>query len=223
MYNILLVEDDKDIQEVNSSMLKRRGGYNVHLAMNLEQARQIVATTPLDIILLDVMLPDGSGLDFLTELRQDKNIPVLILSALGKLEDKLKGFEAGGNGYLPKPYDNMELLYTIESMLKLKEQVPEEITRGSLTLQISSNQALVGGVNIGLTKDTEFSLLNFLVQNENKDLTSEFLYEKVWGKPMAGNNRALVTAVSAVRKKLEGSGFTIANVRNTGYRFEAEI
>jgi len=223
MRNILLVEDDKDIQTVNSNMLKRRGGYNVHLAMNLEEARAIVATTPLDIILLDVMLPDGSGLDFLSELRQEKNIPVLILSALGKLEDKLKGYEAGGNGYLPKPYDNTELLYTIESMLKLKEQVPEVITRGALTLLVSSNQALVNDVDIGLTKDIEFSLLNFFVQEENRTLTAEYLYQKVWGQPIAGNNRALITAVSGVRKKLEGSGFTITTVRGTGYRFEAEI
>ena len=222
MRNILLVEDDKEIQALNGNLLKRHGSYNVYLAMSLEEARGIVADTPLDIILLDITLPDGSGLDFLAELRQDKKIPVVILSALGKIEDRLKGLEAGGNAYLPKPYDNRELLLTIENLLKLKEDVPDTVTRGALTLKVNYNTAFVNGKDIGLSHNIEFSLLNIFVKHENKVLSPEFLYQEVWGRPMAGNDNALKTAVSELRKKLDGSGFVIATERGKGYRFEVE-
>jgi len=222
MRNILLVEDNKEIQIVNSNMLQRRGGYNVYLAMNLEEAREIVATTDLDIILLDIMLPDGSGLDFLKDLKQDKNIPVLILSALGKIEDKIKGLEAGGNGYLSKPYDNHELLLTIESLLQLKEQMPNTITKGALTLRVNSNQAFVNGVDLRLSKDIEFSLLNIFVKYENKVLSPEFLYQEVWGQPMKGNDSAIRKALNRLRPKLEKSGYTITTEHGKGYRFEKE-
>jgi len=222
MRNILLVEDNVEIQLVNSNMLQRRGGYNVYLAMNLEEAREIVATTDLDIILLDIMLPDGSGLDFLKALKQDKNIPVLILSALGKIEDKIKGLEAGGNGYLSKPYDNHELLLTIESLLQLKEQMPNTITKGALTLRVNSNQAFVNGVDLRLSKDIEFSLLNIFVKYENKVLSPEFLYQEVWGQPMKGNDSAIRKALNRLRPKLEKSGYTITTEHGKGYRFEKE-
>ena len=209
-----------EIQNVNSNMLKRRGGYNVYIAMNLEEARDIVATTDLDIILLDIMLPDGSGLDFLSELRQDKNIPILILSALGKIGDKKKGLEAGGDDYLSKPYDNDELLLRIEALLRRAEQMPKVITKGALTLRVNSNQAFVNGKDIGLSPNIEFSLLNIFVQEENKILSPEFLYREAWGQPMAGNHNALKIAISEVRKKLEGSGYVITTERGKGYRFE---
>jgi len=218
--SILLVEDNIEIQLVNSNMLKRRGGYNVYLAMNLEEARGIVASTDLDIILLDITLPDGSGLDFLAELRQDKNIPVLILSAHGKIQDKLKGLEAGSDDYLSKPYDNDELILRIESLLRRAEQMPKVITKGALTLRVNSNQAFVNGVDIMLGQNIEFSLLNIFVQAENKTLSAEYLYEEVWGQPMAEDDNAVRKAVTRLRTKLEKSGYTIITEHGKGYRFE---
>ena len=220
MRDILLVEDDKDIQEVNKSMLEWRGGYQVRLAGNLAEAREQVKEAVPDLIVLDVTLPDGNGLDFLTELRQDKNIPVLILSALGKIEDRIKGLRAGGDDYLSKPYDNDELLLRIEALLRRAGQMPDTVVKGALTLRISSNQAFVNGVDIALGQNIEFSLLYIFVQEENRILSAEYLYEKVWGQPMTGNDKALRTAVYEVRKKLEGSGYTIISERGKGYRFE---
>jgi len=220
MRDILLVEDDKDIQEVNKSMLEWRGGYQVRLAGNLAEAREQVKEAVPDLIVLDVTLPDGNGLDFLTELRQDKNIPVLILSALGKIEDRIKGLRAGGDDYLSKPYDNDELLLRIEALLRRAGQMPDTVVKGALTLRISSNQAFVNGVDIALGQNIEFSLLYIFVQEENRILSAEYLYEKVWGQPMTGNDKALRTAVYEVRKKLEGSGYTIISERGKGYCFE---
>jgi len=222
MRNILLVEDNKKIRLANSNMLKRRGGYNVYLAANLAQAREVVANHYLDIIVLDIMLPDGSGLDFLKTLKQDKDIPVLLLSALDKLDERIVGLEAGGDAYMTKPYDNKELILNIEAILRRSGRMPEIITKGALTLRVNSNQAFVNGVDIMLGQNIEFSLLNIFVQEENKILSAEHLYKEVWGQPMTGNDKALRTAVSEVRKKLEGSGYMIATIRGQGYRFEIE-
>ena len=220
MYNILLVEDDKDIQLINSNMLKRQGRYNVYLADNLAAAREIAASTHLDIIVLDIMLPDGCGLDYLRELKQELNIPVLLLTALSEAGDEIKGLKAGGDDYLAKPYDVDVLMLRIELMLRKYGDMPDVIKRGALTLRVNSNQAFVNGADILLTKDIEFSLLSVFVKNENKPLSAQYLYEQVWGRPMAGSDGAVKTAVSKLRKKLEGSGFTITPERNKGYFFE---
>jgi len=219
MRNILLVEDNQKIQQANSNMLKRQGGYNVFLAANLAEAREIVANTYLDIILLDVMLPDGSGLDFLKELKQEKDIPVLILSALDELDDRIIGLEAGGDAYLTKPYNNKELLLNIESILRRSSRMPEIISRGNLVIKVTSDEALVNGINLVLSKK-EFSLLCYFEQNEEKTMSLEQIYEKVWGQQMGEDKGALQRMISRLRSKLADSGYTISTERNEGYRFE---
>jgi len=221
MRDILLVEDDKDIQEVNKSMLEWRGGYQVRLARCLAEAKEQVKEAVPDLIVLDVTLPDGNGLDFLAQLRQDKNVPVLLLSALGKIEDRIKGLQLGGDDYLSKPYNNDELFARIEALLRRAEQVPETIVKGALTLRINSNQAFVHDKDIGLSPNIEFSLLCIFVKYENRVLSPEFLYQEAWGQSLAGNVNALKSAISEVRKKLDGSGYIITNDRGKGYRFEA--
>jgi len=126
---ILLVEDNKDIQELNKEFLEETGGYNVRLAMNLAEARESIAESEPDIIVLDIMLPDGSGLDFLKELKQDRDVPVLLLTALSESSDEIKGLQAGGDDYIAKPYDNNVLLARIETSLfrALKVKARQEV------------------------------------------------------------------------------------------------
>jgi DNA-binding response OmpR family regulator len=122
MHNILLVEDDWEIQENNKDLLESSGNYAVHIAMNLAEAREQLSKETPDIIVLDIMLPDGNGLDFIKEIN---DIPVLLLSALGNKNDIVKGLRAGGDDYLAKPYDDIVLLARIESLLhrtKCREQ-----------------------------------------------------------------------------------------------------
>jgi DNA-binding response OmpR family regulator len=219
MRNILLVEDNQKLQLANSNLLKRRGGYNVYLASDLAQAREVVASTYIDIIILDIMLPDGNGLDFLKELKSDKNIPVLLLSALDKLDDRIMGLEAGGDAYMTKPFDNTELILYIESILRRSERMPEIITKGALLIKTISSEAFVNGTNLNLSQK-EFSLLHFFVQNEDKILSGEYLYEKIWGQQMGEDTGALRRGISRLRSKLKGSGYSIFSERGEGYRFE---
>ena len=220
MYNILLVEDDKDILQINKNMLKRHGGYNVYCAADLAAARETAASEDLDIMVLDIMLPDGSGLDYLKEVKQEKDIPVLLLTALSETSDEIRGLQAGGDDYLTKPYDIEVLLLRIEVLLRKAGSVPNVVKKGALTLRINSNQAFVNGTDLKLTKDIEFSLLNIFVKNENKMLNAEYLYEEVWGQPMANDKNAVRKAINRLRPKLAGSGYTITTEHSKGYSFE---
>ena len=219
MYNILLVEDDKDIQLINSNMLKRYGSYNVYPADCLDAAREIAANVDLHLVVLDIMLPDGSGLDFLAELKRESEIPVLLLTALSETSDEINCLRAGGDDYLSKPYDIEVLMLRIETLLRRTDQIPKALTKGLLTLDLLSNRALIGEENLEL-RQKEFDILFFLALNENKTFSAELIYERVWAQKMKGNDNAVKTVMSRLRKKLTGSGYTIATKRGVGYCFE---
>ena len=223
MRNILLVEDQKDIQIANKIILERRGGYNVRLAMNLAEARQNIKELVPDLIVLDIMLPDGSGLDFLAELRNDfnLNIPVLLLTALSETSDELKGILAGGDDYITKPYDNKILLARIERSLQRVRQMPASLSIGKIKIDTASKRAYVDGKDMTLNSK-EISLLEQFVQNPQKIMTSEYLYEKIWGQKMLSDDTALRKAISSLRIKLQevGAEYTITVSRGEGYYFE---
>jgi len=217
MRKILLVEDDEEIQYVNQIILERRG-YDVRLAMNLDQARTQITEDEPDIIVLDIVLPDGSGLDFLKELRVDKNIPILLLTALGTSNDVVAGLAAGGDDYLAKPYNNDEFLERVKAMLRRAERVPKTIQKGTLTLKVNSNQAFANGEDLGLSR-LDFHLILLMAQNEGKVLSADTIYEEVWGQPMVGDSQAVRVAISRLRKKIAPAGYDISIIRNEGYVF----
>lgn len=221
MRDILLVEDNKDIQLVNKKILEKQRIYNVRLAMDLAEARERIMENVPDIIVLDIMLPDGSGLDFLKEIRdgQAKNVPVLLLTALGTSEDVVAGLKSGGDDYLAKPYDYNVLLARIEALLSRAERVPETITKGAMIIKVPSNEVFINGEKLRLSQ-IEFCLLLKFVQNEELMMSSDYLYEQVWGQQMVGDNVALKNAVYKLRGKLVNSGYTIVSERGGGYCFE---
>lgn len=214
MHKILLVEDDTDIIYVNQILLKRNG-YNVSIAESLAEARVKIAESPPDMIVLDITLPDGSGLDFLKEVPR---IPVLLLTSLGTNKDMVYGLAAGGDDYLAKPYDNDVLLARIASLLRRSGRIPDTLTKGNLILRNTSGQAFVNGVDLCLS-NIEYKLLCIFVQNEDKIFTQEQLYEKAWGQPLADDTQALRTAIRRMRPKLAGSGYTITAEYGKGYMF----
>jgi DNA-binding response OmpR family regulator len=218
---ILCVEDEVKILNNNAKALGD-DGYNVLTAETVAQAKEHLAKTRPDAIILDIMLPDGNGLEFLAELRSQGNkILVLLLTAWGKPSDIARGLRAGANDYISKPFEYEVLLARLETMFRNAEEMPETITRGAVKLNNSSMAVYVNGENAGLTPQ-EFSLLKFFIQNENRFLKAEYVYEKVWGQPMAGDNNAVKIAVSRLRKKLEDSGVMIFfDDEKKGYFFTA--
>ena len=220
MYKILLVDDDNLILGINKELLTWRG-YDVSTATSLAEAGARLTSLTPDIIILDVLLPDGSGLDFLKELRQEKDIPVLLLSGLGSVEDRLEGLRAGGDDYLPKPHDSNELLLRIEAILHRAKSVPETINIGPLVLDMVSSSVFLHGTRLDV-RNKAFDVLCFLMKNANKVFSADEIYERVWGRKALNDNRTIRAVMHDLRKDIEGSGYTISSEYGKGYCFMEE-
>ena len=215
---VLLVEDNVDILAANMQVLAH-DGYTVLTATTLAGARELLKTSSPNVIVLDVMLPDGDGLEFMTELRGYSNAPVLFLTAKDKPEDRLSGLLAGGNDYIAKPYDIAEFRLRVGnfiSLLRSAQNTTADLTLGSIKLDMVAQQAFMNGENMNLTPK-EFALLHLLVKNKDTVLSVEYLYEKVWGQPMYGDTYSVKKAVSKLRAKLDGSKLAISTHRGSGY------
>jgi len=213
MYNILLVEDNIDIQEMNQSLLTRHG-YAVRLAMNLAEAREAVAKRQPDLIVLDIMLPDGNGLDFLKELRQEnRGIPVLLLTALDETGDELNGLETGGDDYVAKPYKNEIFLARVENLLRraefTKEAVAQAVAKtapdiseyGPITVNNVTQRVSLDGEDVNLTPK-EFQMLVYFLRNIGKRLTAEEIFEAIWGQDANNSIGTVRVRITALRNKL---------------------
>lgn len=217
---LLLVEDNEKVQKYNKQMLEHKG-FAVETATTLESAAAFLQIKKPSAIILDIGMPDGSGLDFLRSLRQTSKVPVLLLTGFGEAKDVVIGFESGCDDYLPKPYTFEVLLARLNRLLKSSEQLPDSIIKGELTILIPSNEVFISGKKMRLTQN-EFSLLLLFVQNEDKLISGEFLYESVWGQKLAGNYGAIRNAIYKLRKKLVLSGYTIYAEWGEGYCFQTE-
>jgi len=215
---LLMVEDEPAVQANNKKILERRG-YCIRQAYSLAEARRIVAKQMPKAIVLDVQLPDGTGLDFLRELRQTSNVPVLMLTALGTPDDIVRGFEAGGDDYLAKPYDLQVFLVRINALMRRASLVPDDIEVGSLRINTAASKAYLNNEDMNL-QQREFLLLQQFMQQPGQILTSETLYLKVWGQEIFGQDNSLRVAISKLRQKLENSGYTVTASRGEGYCFE---
>lgn len=220
---VLLVEDNMDILEANRQALAH-DGYTVWTAATLAEARERLLRDQPDVVVLDIMLPDGDGVSFLPELRGYCPAPVLFLTANDKKRDRLEGLLAGGNDYITKPYDIDELRVRVKNFISLvrsAESAATVFSVGTLRLDTVAQQAFLRGGDMGLTPK-EFALLHLFVRNIDNVLSTEFLYEKAWGQTMYGDDYPVKKAVSRLRTKLEESEFIISTHRGAGYCFYSE-
>lgn len=220
---ILLVEDNERLNEINRRALEA-DGCEVLTASTLAQARAHLKARRVELILLDVMLPDGDGIAFCGEIRRQTDAHILFLTSKLAHNDKIRGLETGGDDYITKPYKLGELLSRVRAALRRRAMSASSspahtITREPLVLDTLSGQAFLNGVDMQLSQK-EFAVLRVLVENEGKNLSKESVYQTVWGQPMNDDDTAVKTAVSRLRKKLEGGGFGITALRGEGYRFE---
>ena len=226
-FTVLLVEDDIQLNRINSRLLKLNG-YQVLTAMTLAEARERMKEIAPDIILLDVILPDGNGFEFCAEIRDETQAHILFLTAKREHADMMKGLMTGGDDYLMKPFHPDALVAKVASaarrraMDKIIVEAPAKtLSAGNLSLDFAAIQAFVNGVDLLLTPK-EFALLRLFAENENTVLGNELIYEKVWNAPLMGDIRALQKRVSALRAKLKDSGsdHMITTVYGNGYLFE---
>lgn len=224
--NILLVEDDPNILRTNRRILEREG-FTVLCASTLQEARAKLTQHTPDVLVLDIRLPDGSGLSFCEEIRPTTFAPVLFLTALDEKSEIIEGLVAGGNDYITKPYDVDEFLARVKAQLRLAQinrlaaEQSKTIKRGPLILDTVAMRAYLKGEDM-LLSGREFSVLLYLVKNEGKTLSAEQLYEGAWNQSMAGNASALWKCISRLKGKLAVSDGRVAltNLRNEGYMLE---
>jgi DNA-binding response OmpR family regulator len=215
---ILLIEDDENIMAFNRRVLKK-AGHHIIEAEDLSGARTQLAWQIPDVIVLDIILPDGNGLDFIPEIRAVTTAPILLLTALGKKDERIEGLRAGGDDYIAKPYDIDEFCERVAAFLRRGNMTPEKLTKGPLTMDLTSQQAFFYEDCLDLTQK-EFSLLLLFMQKTGKSLTKEFIYEKVWGHPNPCDSNVLYTHFNRLRKKLEHHKcFEFSVSRNEGYSF----
>lgn len=223
---ILLVEDDANILRTNRRILEREG-FRVLCAESLEAARVHLATYTPSALVLDIRLPDGSGIDFCEEIRPTTSAPVLFLTALDEKSEIIEGLMAGGNDYITKPYDVDEFLARVKAQLRLAHMNRQEAEisstwkRGPLVLDIVAMRAFLYDEDM-LLSAREFSLLYFLLKNHGKTVSAKEIYEGAWSQPMAKNASALWKCISRLKSKLAGaeSEISLMNFRNEGYSLE---
>jgi len=226
---ILIVEDNKEVLILNRKVLNRKG-FQVLTAQTIAEARVCLKAHQVHLIILDILLPDGSGLDFCAEIREKTSAPILMLSGLRSNQDIVGGLQIGGDDYVTKPYRVEELLARVNSLLRremrherqMEKQAPRRIIAfGSLKLDTESGRASMNELDVGLTPK-EFALLLLLVKNEGEMVPSKEIYEKVWGSTPNDDVRTVWTHISKLRNKLgvdADSHINISAERRKGYIF----
>lgn len=217
---ILMVEDNPDVSRINRKLLIRRG-FDVISAVTLAEARSALAQNKPDLILLDIILPDGSGLAFIGEIREVTTAPIILLTSMSEGEDIYRGLMTGADDYMTKPYRIDELYARIVAQLRRvtlhSREDKRELKRAGLVLDLVAGQAFAGGQNLMLGPK-EFALLQMLIRNEGETLSREHLYEEIWKQP-AVDTRSVHTHISRLRGKLKASGarMMINSHRGKGY------
>jgi len=225
---ILVVEDERPIRELISLALTR-GGFGVVEAGDVPEAQQAIAAQPPDLVLLDWMLPNISGIEFARTLRRDdltRDLPIIMLTARGEEEDRIGGLDAGCDDYIAKPFSPRELVARIRAVFRRVHPGSERplIEMDGLTLDPAGHRVLAQGqpVNMG---PTEFRLLEFFMTHPERVYSRTQLLDRVWGRNAYVEERTVDVHILRLRKCLSHYGLDgmIQTVRGSGYRFSSRV
>ena len=215
MLHILVVEDEHSISNLIKVNLTR-AGYACDCAYDGLAAVDMLDKKPYDLVFLDIMLPGADGyeiMDYIAPLE----IPVIFLTAKASVADRVKGLRMGADDYLTKPFEIIELLARVESVLRRYHKTEQVLTEGNLVIDTASRTVTKKGETISLTKK-EFDLLLLFVRNKNIALYRETIYERIWGGEYMGDSRTVDLHVQRMRKKA-GLEEQIQTVYRVGYRY----
>ena len=209
MYNILVVDDDREIVGAIEIYLKKEG-YNIIKAYNGNEALEKVKENEIHLIILDIMMPEKDGLETLEELRKDKSIPVILLSAKSEDYDKIGGLNQGADDYITKPFNPLELIARVNSQIRryvslgaMEKKDNKQIYRtGELILDDETKKVTVDGKEVKLTA-TEFNILKFLLKNKGKVYSIPQIYENVWKEESYGAENIIAVHIRHIREKIE--------------------
>jgi two-component system KDP operon response regulator KdpE len=202
---ILIVDDEAPMRKYLSANLKARG-YDVLVASDGTEALKLAAENPLDLVILDIMMPGPSGLEVLAALRRELDLPIVMLSARGREGDKVTALDAGADDYLTKPFGVAELLARVRAALRRVSAVgassaPHYRYR-DLEIDFGTREVYLGGVRVSLTVK-EFEVLAYLARNAGRVLTHRQILQAVWGSEYGDESEYLWTYVRRLRRKIE--------------------
>ena len=221
---ILLIEDEESISEPLERALEREG-FDVTTAATAADGRRLLGESGPDLVLLDVMLPDGDGRDVLREIRSTSRTPVVMLTARGEELERVLGLELGADDYVTKPFSAAELAARVRAVLRRTDasatDAGEVLEAGDVRMELDKHVAMQGGNPLELTVK-EFELLRMLLENAGRLVRREQLIREVWDTNWFGSTKTLDVHVSALRKKLGDDPSApryIHTVRGVGFRF----
>ncbi|GAA2032529.1 response regulator transcription factor [Yaniella flava] len=226
MTRILVVEDEPSISDPLSYLLQREG-YEVTVVADGVEAVEEFDRNGSDLVLLDLMLPGQPGTDVIRQIRQDSQVPVIMLTAKDGEVDKVVGLELGADDYVTKPYSARELIARIRAVMRRNadadELIPDTVSAGPVRMDVERHVVAVGGADITMPLK-EFDLLEMLLRNAGRVMTRGQLIDRVWGPGYVGDTKTLDVHIKRLRSKIEpdpSSPRYLMTVRGLGYKFEA--
>lgn len=207
MYNILICDDEKDIVSALKIYL-RAEGYNTIEAYNGREALEAVKQNDVHLILMDIMMPEMDGISAMAKLREDSNVPVLLLTAKSEDTDKILGLNVGADDYITKPFNPVELLARVRSHLRRymnlggRVETPSTYTVGTIQLNDKSKEVFVDGEKVSLTP-TEYEILKLLMSRVGEVLSPKDIYRLVWNDAPYGAESTVAVHIRHIREKIE--------------------
>ena len=223
MSHIVVVEDDANIRNIVSAYLKKEG-YQITLVETGEEAVKIWKEKPPDMWILDIMLPGMDGYELCKQIRQESDVPIIIISAKDEELDKILGLELGGDDYLTKPFSPRELVARVKRLFKRSGSSgtmgteSEALKDGDLSLSLEDRRVFWRGEEVEITAK-EFEILQIFIRHLNRAFSREELLVQVWGEDYFGSDRAVDDLIKRLRKKMEG--LPVETVWGYGYRMRS--
>ncbi len=230
MYNILICDDDRDIVAALKIYLSSQKDYRLFEAYTGKQALETVKNNDIQLVLLDIMMPEMDGIAVTAKLRETSNIPIILLTAKSESADKVHGLNVGADDYITKPFDPMEVLARVRSqlrrytMLGARIEQPDRYVLGGIELNDVDKSVTVDGQPVQLTP-SEYGILRLLIKNPGRVYSSSQIYEQVWNEASLGSEHSVAVHIRHLREKVEinpSEPRYIKVVWGLGYKMEKE-
>lgn len=222
MANILIVEDEKNMQEIIAEYM-RRGGHTCFTADDGVDALMVLKNNPMDLMILDIMMPHLDGFSVCKMAREMSNLPIIMLTAKSGEDDKLKGYDLGADDYMTKPFSPKVLLAKANALLRRSSALPADtMSIGKISIIPAAHQVFLDGQEITLTHK-KYELLSFFMANPGQIFSREQLLNRIWGYDFEGTTRTVDTHIKTLRQKLGDEGKHIVTLIRSGYKFEVTV
>jgi len=223
---VLIIDDEKEILELINTVLTREGIDRVITASTAREGLTKFHQEQPDLVILDIMLPDGEGYDICRQIRETSHVPIIFLSAKGEETDKIVGLAIGGDDYITKPFSPKEVAYRVKAQLRRlsylqSSQADPVIKKGPFELNEQQAELTKNGAVIELTPK-ELLLMTYFLQHPNRIISKETLYQTVWGEDFFGSDNTVMVHIRRLREKIENSPSTpefLVTVKGLGYKF----